>query len=162
MERRTFLQSVAGGLILWYQQPWPTTPQPIITDLGDGDYYIEVGPLHCALVKCRGSSVLGIDIYAAYPEHLPLPGIVAERRMVPSETLKRQLRKVGIPTVDGSSQLHPSLGTTLSYALTPDQVGKKLQQILRECRDSRLLYRDDLFDQVAEPYRNLMVGTVNL
>jgi len=155
MERRTFLQSVAGGLILWYQQPWPTTPQPIITDLGDGDNYIEVGPLHCALVKCRdGSSVLGIDVYAAYPEHFPLPGIVEQRRMVPSETLKRKLKEVGLPTVDGRNQIDPTLATFLPYCPTPDQVGQKLQQILRGCRDSRQLHHDVPWDEVAEPWHS--------
>ena len=154
MERRTFLQSVAGGLLLWWRHPWPATaPSPIITDLGDGDYYIEVGCLRCALVRCQdGSSVLGIDIYAAYPADFALPGSVAERRMVPSETLTNKLAEVGFPTVDGKSQLHPSLGTILTYCPTPDEVGKKLQQILRVCRDSRLLHRDIPWDEVAEPW----------
>lgn len=163
MKRRTFLQSVAGGLLLWWRHPWPATaPSPTITALGDGDDYIEVGCLRCALVKCQGgSSVLGIDVYAPYPEHYPLPGFVAERRMVPSARLKKDLAEVGFPTIDGTSQLHPSLGAILPYCPTPDEVGKRLQRILRGCRDSRLLYRDVPFDQVAEPYRTLIAGTLN-
>ena len=163
MQRRTFLQSVAGGLVLSWN-PWPaaTTPQPIITALGDGDYHIEVGPLRCALVRCQdGSSVLGIDVYAAYPDDYPLAGVVSERRMLPSEELKKKLAEVGCATFDGTSQLHPSLGAIVPYCPTPDEVGKKLQQILRECRDSRLLYHDVPWDQVAEPFGNLIVGTVN-
>ena len=148
MKRRSFLEACAG-LILW--RPWPTAndpTQPIITDLGDGDFYIEAGPLHCALVRCReGSSVLGFDVYAAYP----LAGIVEDRRMVPSELLKEKLADVGFFTVDGRNQIDPALGAVLPYSLTPDEVGKKLQQILAEC-DSRLLYGDHPFDRVAEPF----------
>jgi len=68
MQRRTFLQSVAG-LILW---PSGTTPQPIIMDYEDGGYLVEVGFLHCAAAKCPGGSAQDFTVYVI---DYPMPGM---------------------------------------------------------------------------------------
>ncbi len=131
MHRRHFLHSVAG-LILW---PTGTTPQPTITDFEDGGYLVEVGCLHCGL---SSDSTLVFNVYIT--DH-PMPGMERIRRMVPSETLKRELEQVGFPTRPEGDERWPSLVTRMSYLLGPNEIAERLQQILR-CGDWTLLYYD--------------------
>ena len=137
MKRRNFLQSVAG-LILWH----PATARPIITAFGDC-FLIEVGCLHCAVERCPGGSTLTFNVYV---EDHPIPGMFRVRRMVPSVTLKRKLERVGFPSVLEGDEQYPSLVARIRHFPRPNEVGERLQQILRGC-DCRLLCHDpDLAD----------------
>ena len=137
MKRRNFLQSVA--LLFWH--PWPTATPPVrIYDYEDGHYLVAVGCLRCRL--CPGSSTgLVLDFHVWVTDY-PLPGMIRERRMAPSETLKKKLEEVGFPTALEGDAMYPSLVARMTYFLTPNQVAEKLQRILRGCHEWSLLYYD--------------------
>ena len=145
MKRRTFLQSVAGGLILW-RHPWPVVPdptQPIIFDYEDGGFLIAVDRLRCCLYPDSFGSVLDFGVWVTdYPM-----GKVRERLMLPSETLTKKLEEVGFPS-RLEDDLYPFLVARMTYFLTPAEVGKRLQQIVRGWDSSLLYYAPDL-DQEA-------------
>jgi hypothetical protein len=136
MKRRSFLHSVAGALI-----PWPavTSPQPIITDFGDGGYLVEVGCLRCAAAEFPGGSALEFNVYIT---DYPMPGMVRERRMMPSKTLKMKLERVGFRSVLEGHPVYPSLVAEMTFFPRPNEIAERLQQILRGCHDWTLLYHD--------------------
>ena len=131
MNRRTFLHSV-GSLILWPAAPVPL--ESTIYDYEDGGYLIEVGCLHCCLYPEASGSVLDFVVYVT---DYPMPGMIRERRMVPSQLLKKKLEEVGCPSVFDGYEL--SLVAHMPRFLTPHEVAEKLQQILR-AGDWTLLY----------------------
>ena len=135
MNRRHFLQSL--GVLFWHPWAAATTPQPIITDLGDGDFLIEVGCLHCSL--CPDSSTGSLLDFMVYVTDRPIPGMIRERRMVPTKLLKKKLEEVGFPSVFDGYEL--SLVSHMPGFVTPNEVAEKLQQILRG-GDWTLLYYD--------------------
>lgn len=136
MKRRTFICSIAAGLI-----PWPTapTPQPIITEFDAESFLVEVGSLHCAAAECQGGSVLEFNVYVT---DCPMPGMVRERRMVPSETLKKKLEEVGFPSQLEGHPTYPSLVAQMSRFPAPNEIAQRLQQILPGCSDWNRLYYD--------------------
>lgn len=140
MKRRSFLQSVAA-LFLWHPPAatTPTTPQPIITDLEDGDYLVEVGPLRCFLCPDSIGSVLDFHVWLI---DYPVPLMTRERLMLCSETLKTKLEKeFGCPFVFEGNPDYPSLVARPPRILTPKEVAERLQQILGG-GDPTLLYYD--------------------
>ena len=135
MERRSFLQSVAGGLILWCRHP-ALVPQPIITDL-DGDYAVEVGPLRCIIYRNSSGSVLNFNVWLI--DH-PVQGMVRSRLMLYSETLKKALEEtMGCPCVLEGHPEYPSLVARLPRPITPQEVGELLQNLVRCCPDWSIL-----------------------
>jgi hypothetical protein len=147
MDRRSFLQSL-GALILW-RHPWlaATTPttQPIIFDYEDGGYLIAVDCLRCTIYpdSCTGS-VLNFHVWVT---DYPVPGMIRERLMLPSEILKKKLEEVGFPS-RLEDDVWPFVVARMTYFLTPAEVGKRLQQIVRGWDSSLLYYAPDL-DQEA-------------
>ena len=137
MKRRTFLQSVSG-LILW-QPCWPAVSTPLqstITDFEDGGFLIEIGPLHCCLYPEAYGSVLDFVVYIT---DYPMPGMIRERRMVPSELLSQKLEEVGFPSRLEGDEQWPSLIVHMPRIVTPNEVAERLQQLLR-AGDWTLLY----------------------
>ena len=137
MKRRNFLQSIV--LILWHPWPGETTPtQPSIYEYEDGGYLIEVGCLRCGMYADLSGSLLEFNVYVT--DH-PVPGTIRERRMVPSEILKKKLERVGFPTEFEGHPKYPSLVGRMSRFLSPNQVADKLQRVLAGC-DFKLLYHN--------------------
>ncbi len=142
MDRRNFLQSLAGSLILW-RHPWPAATPPVrprIYDYQDGCYLVVVGCLRCCL--CPGSSMGSVLDFHVLVTDYPVPRMIQERWMAPSETLKRKLEEVGVPSRPKGDAMYPSLVARMAYFLTPSQVAEKLQQVLRGCHEWSLLYYD--------------------
>ncbi len=139
MDRRDFLQSVA--LLFWH--PWPTATPPVkasIYDYEDGRYLVAVGCLRCCL--CPGSSTGSVLDFHVVVTDYTVPEMIRERRMAPSETLKKKLEEVGFQSRLEGDAMYPSLVARMTYFLTPNQVAEKLQRILRGCSEWSLLYYD--------------------
>lgn len=134
MHRRNFLHSVAG-LILW---PTGTDPTPIITDFEDGGFLIDVGCLRCCLCQEFGGSILS---FVPWITDHPKPGMVRERRMAPSTTLKNKLEQVGFPTEFEGDERWPSLVACITHFITPNEIAAMLQRVLWSA-DWHLLYHD--------------------
>lgn len=70
----------------------------------------------------------------------PMPGMVRERRMVPSDHLKWELERLGFPSRLEGHPVYPSLVAQMSRFPAPNEIAVRLQQILCACRDWTLLY----------------------
>ena len=148
MKRRTFLQSVAGGLILWCRHPVPA-PNPIITDL-EGDVAVEVGPLRCIIYRKSSGTVLDFNVWLI--DH-PVPGMVRSRLMLCSDTLKKKLEEAfGCPCVLEGHPEYPSLVARMPRPFTPKEVATLLQKLLLCCPD----WSDLCFDPDPEGAQRLL------
>lgn len=136
MERRTFLQAFAGVILC----PWATATapitRPIIFDYEDGGFLIGVDCLRCTIYPDSFGSVLDFGVWVTdYPN-----GMIRERLLLPSATLKKKLEEVGFTCVL-EDDLYPFIVARLTHILTPHEVGTLLQTIVRGW-DSGLLYYD--------------------
>ena len=101
---------------------------------------VVVGCLRCCLYP--GFSTGSVLDFHVWVTDYPVPGMIRERRMAPSETLKKKLEEVGFHSRLEGDAMYPSLVARISRFLTPDEVVERLQRILRGCHEWSLLYYD--------------------
>jgi len=135
MNRRCFLQFVTA-LAFW--RPNSKKPTPLITKYEDG-YVIEVGCLRCSSEESRSGSPL---VFGVFITSNPEPGVVEETRMIPTETLKSNLGRVGFPVVwELWHPDYPFLVAYLDNSPGPHDIAVRLQRVLSG-NDSRLFWNE--------------------
>ncbi len=134
MKRRNFLQSLSA-LAFW--PPASPSPQPVIKKYDDG-YEIQVGCLRCCTEEDRSGTIL---TFAVFLIETPLPGVVNENRMLPTERLQQELHAVGFPVVTEIWNYFPVPTARIDHRPSPQDIAERLQQVLAGC-DPKLLYYD--------------------
>jgi len=135
MDRRSFLQSL-GALALW--QPSSRYPKPIIKQFEDG-YWIDVGCLRCLTEEDRSGATLTFGVFL---KTCPMPGVVNETRMAPTEMLKQMLEAVGFPVAwEIWHPDYPALIARIDPCPLPQEIAARLQRVLGGC-NPEFLYQN--------------------
>jgi hypothetical protein len=136
MDRRSFLQSL-GALALW--QPVSSSRRTSVIKTFDDGYEIDVGPLRCLTEKDGSGTILTFGVFLT---SYPMPGVVDETRMAPTEMLKQRLEAVGFPVAwEIWNPDYPFIVARIDPCPLPQEIAARLQGVLAGC-NPEFLYQN--------------------
>ena len=95
-------------------------------------------------------------VFGVFVTTCPMPGVVEENRMLPTERLKHELHAVGFPVVTEIWNYFSVQTARIDHRLSPQDIADRLQQVLTNCNPKLLFYDWERLEEASVDLRTIL------